>query len=169
MCFRQKAVTLLPLNKEKKMNKLVFPLALLLLAACGQKSQKAPEAQEAQGTEKAQEDKPKDPFAQIEFPEGTEYDVGTYYEKVDKYHDFLVRNPGKIPLIINKVVTSCSCTRATGPQKPILEGQTDTIHVKYNGNGFVEGYWIKHIAVYANIEEEYISLRISGTYLDKKE
>ena len=46
------------------MKKLIVPLALLLLAACGQK---APKAQE-----EAQEEKPKGPIAQIEFPEGTE-------------------------------------------------------------------------------------------------
>ena len=63
------------------MKKLIVPLALLLLAACGQK---APKAQE-----EAQEEKPKGPIAQIEFPEGTEYNFGTYYEREDKTHDFL--------------------------------------------------------------------------------
>ena len=150
------------------MKKLFIPLSLFLLVACGPKSQKAPET-ETQGVEEAQEAAPKGPLAQIEFPEGTEYNVGTYYEKVDKTHDFLVRNPGKTPLIINKVETACSCTQATAPQNPILEGQTDTIHVRYNGNGFLEGYWIKSIYVYANIKENHIELQISGTYLDKKE
>lgn len=166
MCFRQKAVTLLPLNKEKKMKKLVFPLALLLLVACGQKSPKAPKAEAAQGAKKAQEERPKGPFAQIEFPEGTDYDFGTYYERVDKTHDFLVHNPGKIPLVINEIETACGCTQVTGPQKPILEGQTDTIHVRYDGNGFTEGYWYKHITVHANTEEGVANLRIHGAYYE---
>ena len=151
------------------MKKLFIPLSLLLLVACGQKSQKTPETDKASVAEKAQEEKPKGPIAQIEFPEGTEFDFGTYCEKVDKYHNFLVYNPGKTPLVINKVETACSCTQAIGPKNPILEGQTDTIHVKYNGNGFVEGHWIKSIYVYANIEKKYIELLISGTYIDKKE
>ena len=140
------------------MKKLIFPLALLLLASCGQK-QKATDVQE---------EKPKGPFAQIEFPEGTEYNYGTYYDKELKTHDFLVRNPGKVPLVINQLETSCGCTQATGPEKPILEGQTDTIHVTYDGNGFTEGDWFKQVRVYANIEEPFIYLTLRGAYFDNQ-
>ena len=118
------------------MKKLIFPLVLLLFAACGQKSQNAQDTQDIKDTLK---EKPKGPFAQIEFPEGTEYNFGSYYEKVDKTHDFIVRNPGKIPLVISKVEAACPCTKVSGPKKPILEGQTDTIHVRYDGNGFLDG------------------------------
>ena len=62
------------------MKKLIFPLVLLLFAACGQKSQNAQDTQDIKDTLK---EKPKGPFAQIEFPEGTEYNFGSYYEKVD--------------------------------------------------------------------------------------
>ena len=142
------------------MKKLIVPLALLLLAACGQK---APKAQE-----EAQEEKPKGPIAQIEFPEGTEYNFGTYYEREDKTHDFLVHNPGKVPLVITELETSCGCTTAIGPEKPILEGQTDTIHVIYDGNGFTEGNWIKQVRIHANIEEPYIDLTLKGAYFDNQ-
>ena len=142
------------------MKKLIVPLALLLLTACGQK---APKAQDA-----AQEEKPKGPIAQIEFPKGTDHDFGIYYEKEDKTYDFLVRNPGKVPLVINQIETSCGCTTATGPEKPILEGQTDTIHVIYDGNGFTEGNWIKLVRIYANIEEPYIDLTLKGAYFNRQ-
>lgn len=142
------------------MKKLIVPLALLLLAACGQK---APKAQE-----EAQEEKPKGPIAQIEFPEGTDHNFGIYYEKEDKTHDFLVRNPGKVPLVINQIETSCGCTTAIGPEKPILEGKTDTIHVIYDGNGFTEGNWIKLVRIYANIEEPYIDLTLKGAYFNRQ-
>jgi hypothetical protein len=142
------------------MKKLIVPLALLMLAACGQK---APKAQDD-----TQEEKPKGPIAQIEFPEGTDHDFGIYYEKEDKTYDFLVRNPGKVPLVINQIETSCGCTTATGPEKPILEGQTDTIHVSYDGNGFTEGNWIKQIRIHANIEEPFIDLTLKGAYFNKQ-
>ena len=142
------------------MKKLIVPLALLLLAACGQK---APKAQE-----EAQEEKLKGPVAQIEFPEGTDHDFGIYYEKEDKTYDFLVRNPGKVPLVINQIETSCGCTTAIGPEKPILEGKTDTIHVIYDGNGFTEGNWIKLVRIYANIEEPYIDLTLKGAYFNRQ-
>lgn len=129
------------------------PLMLLLLVAC---SQKTPKVQEEPVSEA--------PLAEIEFPGGTDYDFGTYYEKVVKVHDFIVRNPGKVPLVISQVETACGCTQATRPEKPILEGQADTIHVSFDGNGFVEGFWAKHIRIHANIEGGYKELRISGSY-----
>jgi hypothetical protein len=142
------------------MKKLIVPLAFLLLAACGQKVQKA--------QDDAQEEKLKGPVAQIEFPEGTDHDFGIYYEKEDKTYDFLVRNPGKVPLVINQIETSCGCTTAIGPEKPILEGKTDTIHVIYDGNGFTEGNWIKLVRIYANIEEPYIDLTLKGAYFNRQ-
>ena len=141
------------------MKKLFFPLALLLLAACGQKGQNA------QGS---QEDKPEGPLAQIEFPDGIDHNFGNYYEKVTKTYDFLVHNPGKVPLVINQVETFCSCTQANYPSNPILEGETDTIHVSFDGNGFVEGVWTKQIRVHANIEGGTKDLWIRGAYYDYK-
>ena len=142
------------------MKKLIVPLAFLLLAACGQK---APKAQDD-----AQEEKLKGPVAQIEFPEGTDHDFGIYYEKEDKTYDFLVRNPGKVPLVINQIETSCGCTTAIGPEKPILEGKTNTIHVIYDGNGFTEGNWIKQVRIHANIEDPFIDLTLKGAYFDNQ-
>ena len=142
------------------MKKLIVPLAFLLLAACGKNVQKA--------QDDAQEEKLKGPVAQIEFPEGTDHDFGIYYEKEDKTYDFLVRNPGKVPLVINQIETSCGCTTAIGPEKPILEGKTDTIHVIYDGNGFTEGNWIKLVRIYANIEEPYIDLTLKGAYFNRQ-
>ena len=169
MCFRQKAVTLLPLNKEKKMNKLVFPLALLLLTACANKGQNSKEAAKAEtAADTLKKEEPKQFYAQMEFPDGIIYDFGNYYEREVKTHDFVVRNPGKEPLIISNVETSCSCITATAPKKPILEGQTDVIHVSYDGNGFTEGFWGKHIRVHANIEEHYIDLVLQGSYYKNK-
>ena len=158
----------MPLRKEKKMKKIIFPLALLLLVACGQRGQKVSEVENVQEIQDTQKEKRKGPFAQIEFPEGTDYDFGIYSEREEKTHDFLVRNPSKFPLIINKVEAACPCTKVTGPKKPILEGQVDTIHVRYDGNGFLEGYYTKHITVYANIEEEAIGLKITGHYIDNE-
>ncbi len=138
------------------MKKLLFPLALILLAACGQKGQEAKETQK--------QTRPEAPLAEMEFPEGIDHNFGNYYEKVVKTYDFLVHNPGKTPLVINQVETFCSCTQASFPTKPILEGETDTIHVSFDGNGFVEGVWTKQIRVHANIEGGTKDLWIRGAY-----
>ena len=147
------------------MKKIIIPLALLLLSACGQKGQKVPDTSKVrtiQDTLKTEQ--PKKVYAQMEFPDGEIFDFGNYYEREIKTHDFVVRNPGKEPLIISQVETGCSCITATAPKKPLLEGQTDVIHVSYDGNGFTEGFWGKHIRVYANIEEQYIDLVLQGSY-----
>ena len=133
----------------------IYSLMLLLLMGCGKKVQQTQE-----------EEKTDVPLAEIEFPEGTDYNFGNYYERVVKTHDFLVHNPGKVPLIISKVETVCPCTQATYPEKPILEGQTDTIHVAFDGNGFVEGHWYKSIRIFANIAGDTRDLQIHGAYFD---
>ena len=135
------------------MKRYVYPLMLLLLMSCGQKSQKIQE-----------EDKMDAPLAEIEFPEGTVHDFGVYHEKDTVTCNFLVHNPGKVPLVINQLETSCGCTEAFGPKKPILEGQTDTIHVTYDGNGFYDGFWIKNVVVHANVEKGTRVLTIHGSY-----
>lgn len=149
------------------MNKLYIPLVVLLLAACNQKAPKEQYTSDAQVAEKTlKTEKTEEELALIEFPEGTDYNFGNYYERVVKTHDFLVHNPGKVPLIISKVETVCPCTQATYPKKPILEGQTDTIRVSYDGNGFVEGHWYKGIKIFANIAGETRDLQIHGAYFD---
>lgn len=143
------------------MKKLIVPLALLLLAACGQKVKTAQDASQADSLKQ-------EPLALIEFPEGDDFDFGTYYEKEVKTHDFLVHNPGKVPLVINLVETSCGCTKTSGPKKPIFEGQTDTIHVTYDGDGFTEGFWAKYVRIHANIIDGTRDLRIRGSYYDNQ-
>ena len=151
------------------MKKVIIPIALLLLTACGQKDQNAQDVPQTQAAEDAQnKEESKAIYAQMEFPDGTIYDFGNYYEREVKTHDFVVRNPGKEPLIISQVETGCNCLTATPPKKPILEGQTDVIHVSYDGNGFTEGFWGKHIRVHANIEEHYVDLVLQGSYYKNK-
>ena len=109
--------------------------------------------------------KTEESFALIDFPEGKRFDFGTYSDKEIKTHDILIKNPSKIPLVINLVETFCGCTEVEWSKKTLLEGQTDTIHVKYDGNGFVDGFWAKHIRIHANIEEKTIDYLITGTYI----
>ena len=149
------------------MRTILFIFMFLLLVACEQKGQKLKSEGDSQPALQSHGDKV--PLAQVEFPEGKLFDFGFYYEKVNVEHDFPIHNPGKVPLVISKIETFCSCTRATGPEKPILEGQTDTIHVIYDGNGFVEGNWSKTIRIFANINDSFADLLIMGGYFVKIE
>jgi hypothetical protein len=127
------------------MKRLVFFMVWpLLLMACQQKDNAAKETE----TEEA-----KGPVALIEFPEGTDFDFGSYTERVEKSHAFAVHNPGDVPLVIDTLITSCYCTKAVGPTKPILKGETDSIVVTYDGDGFSEGVFVKHVYVLSNAAE----------------
>ena len=128
----------------------------LLMAACQQKDNAAKEAET---------EEPKGPVALIEFPEGTDFDFGSFTEKVAKRHAFAVHNPGDVPLVIDTLITSCYCTKATGPTKPILKGQTDSIVVTYDGDGFSEGIFVKHVYVISNAAEP-ADLIVRGGYFN---
>lgn len=102
--------------------------------------------------------------ANISFLGETEYDFGDYSTQDTLVHYFVYKNTGKVPLVIQKVETSCGCTRATFSKKPLASGATDSIRVAYDGNGFSQGTFIKGCDVYSNTDTVY-HLRIRGYYL----
>ena len=59
------------------MKKVIIPIALLLLTACGQKDQNAQDVSQTQAAEDAQKkEESKAIYAQMEFPDGMIYDFG---------------------------------------------------------------------------------------------
>ena len=50
-------------------------------------------------------------------------------------HDFAFTNTGDTPLIISDYKVSCSCTKITFPEHPILPGKSDVIHLSFDTNG----------------------------------
>jgi len=102
--------------------------------------------------------------ADIAFPDGTEHDFGMFRTQDTLVHYFVYKNTGTVPLVIQKVETSCGCTRATFSKKPLAPGGTDSIRVAYDGNGFSQGHFIKGCDIYSNTDTVY-HLRIRGYYL----
>ena len=102
--------------------------------------------------------------ADIAFPDGTEHDFGMFRTQDTLVHYFVYKNTGTVPLVIQKVETSCGCTRATFSKKPLAPGGTDSIRVAYDGNGFSQGTFIKGCDIYSNTDTVY-HLRIRGYYL----
>jgi len=80
----------------------------------------------------------------------TEYDFGTIDPRggIVK-HDFVVRNAGTAPLVILKTYTSCNCTEAKYPRKPIMPGDSAAIRVTYDPKT-QSGSVFKAIQVYSN-------------------
>jgi len=50
-------------------------------------------------------------------------------------HDFPFTNTGDSPLIISDYKVSCSCTKITFPEHPILPGKSDVVHLSFDTNG----------------------------------
>ena len=98
--------------------------------------------------------------AKIEF-KSLEINYGQISKGDNGVRIFKFTNIGSMPLIINKVYSSCGCTIPKKPSSPINPGQEDEIQVKYDTNRV--GPIRKTITVLSNaINSPTISLKITG-------
>lgn len=90
------------------------------------------------------------------------FDFGKIEEKVGKVTaTFNFTNVGNAPFIINRVQTSCGCTAAEYPKKPVLPGEKGVIKVVYNTEGRVYPFNRK-ITIFSNVADEVYTLTIKG-------
>lgn len=94
------------------------------------------------------------------------HDFGTIVRGSDGTFDFVFKNTGKAPLILNNVRSSCGCTVPTWPHDPIKKRKKGSIRVKYDTNRM--GSFRKTITVYSNAKNGTIQLVIKGTVVNKK-
>ena len=59
-------------------------------------------------------------------------DFGTIAAKENGIRAFKFTNTGNAPVVISQVKSSCGCTVASKPEKPILPGETAQIEVSYD-------------------------------------
>ena len=72
----------------------------------------------------------------------------------------MISNVGKLPLVINDVITSCGCTKVDYIKKPILPGDNIILKIKYKAEQ--PEHFNKTITVYCNAESAPFKLNISG-------
>ena len=135
----------------KKICKYLFLLLILLATSCRR-----------QVSVKAEETP-----AHIEFLSETDQNYGVYYVRDTIYFDFVYKNVGEVPFVINKIEASCGCTRARYSKRPVNPGETDTIRVSYDGNGFSGGSFTKRCDIYSNADTIY-HIRINGNFIDNQ-
>ncbi len=97
--------------------------------------------------------------AAIEF-QTREHDYGTIPQGGDGTYEFVFRNTGKVPLVLNNVRSSCGCTVPEWPKKPIDKGEEGIIKVSYNTR--ITGSFSKSISVYSNAGDKPVVLIIKG-------
>lgn len=97
------------------------------------------------------------------------HDFGKLAYKKEAECEFKFSNPGKTPLLIFEVKTSCGCTVPEWTQKPIKPNSKGEIKIKYDAA--FPGRFYKTITVYYNGVESPDTLTINGEvdYLEELE
>jgi hypothetical protein len=97
----------------------------------------------------------------------TEYDFGDIAHKLPKVEcRFEFTNDGTAPLVITKILTSCSCVKTTYPKKPIPPGGKGEIVVTYEVNKKESGVFYKVIEIYSNAAERRTNLIVKGNAVE---
>ena len=83
------------------------------------------------------------------------YDLGSIPGDIPRKGGNLVRefefvNDGTEPLVLLRVLTSCTCTKADISKKPVMPGQEGTVTVTYNPRR-QHGAFNKAISIYTNV------------------
>jgi hypothetical protein len=90
-------------------------------------------------------------------------DIGNVVLGTSKELAFYAVNKSDVPLIIDSVKSSCSCTVSKFPKKPILKNDSGLIVATYTPNKTNIGYLEKSIVVLSNTKPAFTVLSFSGT------
>lgn len=88
---------------------------------------------------------------------------GKIQQNADGYRIFSFRNTGKSPITISSISSSCGCSVAEKPTKPIMPGEDGSIHVKYDTKRI--GGFSKTFIIRSNAQEKLKKVRIKGIVL----
>ncbi len=92
--------------------------------------------------------------------ENVKHDFKTIMQNGNGSWEFKFTNTGKEPLIIQNVRSSCGCTIAQRPSKPILPGESSSIKVRYDTRRL--GVFHKTITITSNADNGSVVLEIRG-------
>lgn len=91
---------------------------------------------------------PEGPHLQFEDPT---YDFGDVPRKGgDLIHEFRFVNDGSKPLVILRVITSCSCLKASFSKRPVAPADSGVIRIIYQPLKSEPGTFNKVIQIYSN-------------------
>ena len=97
------------------------------------------------------------------------YDFGDIARKggdVECTFEFV--NDGDTPLVITRVVTSCSCTKAEYSKKPIPAGAKSIIKIVYEPHKKEPGVFHKVIQIFTNTADKRKIVTVKGNSIDTK-
>ncbi len=99
--------------------------------------------------------------------ESTEYDFGDIQHSLPKVEcRFTFTNDGIAPLVITRILTSCSCVKTEYGKRPIPPGGEGEIVVTYEVNKKESGVFYKVIEVYSNSTDRRNNLIVKGNAIE---
>lgn len=83
-------------------------------------------------------------------------------------HEFGFTNGGEVPLVITRVVTSCSCLKASYAKRPVAPGGKGYIRIAYEPRKSEPGTFHKVIQIYSNSAGGRDIVTVQGNSTDER-
>lgn len=85
----------------------------------------------------------------------------------DLVHEFRFTNVGTTPLVLTRVVTSCSCLKAHFSKRPVAPNEEGTIRIVYEPKKSEAGVFNKVIQIYSNDPSGREVITVQGNSLEE--
>lgn len=148
---------------------LTYAIALSMVVACGDATQKVEEQQKLPAELVKNPKTAESNAAEVGRPiisfEKEEHDFGTVIEGEKLSYSFRFTNTGDAPLIISHAKGSCGCTVPNWSKKPVAPGETGTIDVSFNSAGR-SGKQTKAVTLTTNAVPNTKVIRITSEVID---
>jgi len=93
------------------------------------------------------------------------HNFGTIQEKEGKVsHDFIFRNTGKTPVVINDIFNSCGCIGKVITKDPVKPGGKGKVTIIFDPV-YKSGFFSKELVVYSNNRQEFNRIWVEGTII----
>lgn len=96
----------------------------------------------------------------FEWVSETVYDYGDLTLNVPAPHEFIFKNTGDAPLVIDNVRSICGCTATEWTETPVEPGKTGFIKVVFDAKK--AGYFYKKVTVFFNHQKKGEKLYLQG-------
>ena len=84
----------------------------------------------------------------------------------DLVREFTFTNDGTVPLVVTRVITSCSCLKASYSKRPVAPGESGTISITYEPHKSEPGVFNKVIQIYSNSVDGRDVITVQGNSID---
>ena len=84
----------------------------------------------------------------------------------DLVREFTFTNDGTVPLVVTRVISSCSCLKASYSKRPVAPGESGTISIIYEPHKSEPGAFNKVIQVYSNSVDGRDVITVQGNSIE---